>query len=720
MANPTQAQIDKLTVNAQRWDDIINLGPNETVILDNGVVVKTIQGYLDELKIYNTRGPWATGTSYNVKDVVSENNLAYVCLVDHTSGTFSTDLSAGKWAIYQIDFTSPLELFDDLLIQYGGKIVLNQGGGSNNYIISGPTSASDLEIYTASVKRMSIDYATGNVAIGAEEPTGYKFFVTSTGPYLQEYYRAVELNNSSAGVYTTYNYISNGVKQTRARIEAVGLSPASGNGGEIRFITANESNVLEERFRVGRRSVNTMSPLKVNSLDFPESALDVAGNVRTLSTNSIRMVEVSSVNDLPTPNASGWIYLQANTTYKIKGLVAIGDNRIVITNAGITIQGDDPNRDILSFTTGTTDGVYLREGIAIIDQSVFFKNVGFTNTSASTTSKVFRAVNYTDGAYNQGREKFLNFTGCNFIDCLSIGDVVGFDLVEFNNCTLQYVKQDSTSASSLNIYSTSKLQISSCEFIRWFDRSTLPTPSGYALDAMLYIGDNAGPTFYPTANSPGLGAVNISGCVFHPQQTQHAIYFETGSTVSFGTIASNTFVLVGLTTGAIFNKDYNDPSLLNFDIKGNQGVLDSTGVGFSSFSGNTTNTALTLNTPAPINTGGLATPRITTRFGASTDMILTYIGSKKIICDITVDLSCEKQGGGQAIYKAAIYRNSGSGFVELPDSDVLNLTDSGFEFGFNMSYTLEVNPGDAFQIYVTNTTDNDDLEVNSARFIIKE
>ena len=40
---------------------------------------------------------WVTSTSYSIGDTVSESGKGYVCLTAHTSGTFATDLSAGKW-----------------------------------------------------------------------------------------------------------------------------------------------------------------------------------------------------------------------------------------------------------------------------------------------------------------------------------------------------------------------------------------------------------------------------------------------------------------------------------------------------------------------------------------------------------------------------------------------------------------------------------------------
>lgn len=42
--------------------------------------------------------PWVTATAYAVDDTVTTSNTLYICLVAHTSGTFSTDLAAEKWA----------------------------------------------------------------------------------------------------------------------------------------------------------------------------------------------------------------------------------------------------------------------------------------------------------------------------------------------------------------------------------------------------------------------------------------------------------------------------------------------------------------------------------------------------------------------------------------------------------------------------------------------
>ena len=115
MANPTQAQIDKLTTNLTNWDSIVNGAAGATVSLDSHTV-KTVTGYLQELASLTPQGAWATSTAYVLKDVVVESSTVYICVVAHTSGTFATDLSAGKWVIYQLDVTSAITFTSDFTV----------------------------------------------------------------------------------------------------------------------------------------------------------------------------------------------------------------------------------------------------------------------------------------------------------------------------------------------------------------------------------------------------------------------------------------------------------------------------------------------------------------------------------------------------------------------------------------------------------------------------
>lgn len=55
---------------------------------------------------------WLTANPYNVNDIVIESDKIYRCLIAHTSGTFATDLIAGKWSEVSSGLQSPVALAD--------------------------------------------------------------------------------------------------------------------------------------------------------------------------------------------------------------------------------------------------------------------------------------------------------------------------------------------------------------------------------------------------------------------------------------------------------------------------------------------------------------------------------------------------------------------------------------------------------------------------------
>lgn len=88
-----------------------------------------LNGFVDEFRIsnvarwtsnftpptasYGQPDLWATGTAYNVNDIVSESGVIYRCLIAHTSGTFATDLAAGDWiADDSLEIVTPYSVED--------------------------------------------------------------------------------------------------------------------------------------------------------------------------------------------------------------------------------------------------------------------------------------------------------------------------------------------------------------------------------------------------------------------------------------------------------------------------------------------------------------------------------------------------------------------------------------------------------------------------------
>lgn len=87
---------------------------------------------------------WATSTAYLVGQRVTNSGSTYTCLVAHTSGTFSTDLSNGKWlltkdvilgsgmvTVLSVKLVTSITLTG---LKTGSDIVILQAGTSNEYL----------------------------------------------------------------------------------------------------------------------------------------------------------------------------------------------------------------------------------------------------------------------------------------------------------------------------------------------------------------------------------------------------------------------------------------------------------------------------------------------------------------------------------------------------------------------------------------------------------
>ena len=287
------------------------------------------------------------------------------------------------------------------------------------------------------------------------------------------------------------------------------------------------------------------------------------------------MVEVSQESDFGTLIA-GDITLTTNTTYFVRGNVSCS-NRLIADTEGIVIIGFDRDKDGLTFT-GTGDF------ITVTDVNFELANLKLSSTNATPGEVVLRATNYTLGQYNNGRLKILTIINCQFRNCFDVHFIEGFDLVDIQQTLFWYIEATLIGCQFQN---TSKLQISSCEYVRWFDETTIPVQGGYATTPMVQIlaGSN--------------GATNITGCIMHPQQTQIGIDISDLSTTGFGTISGNTLINVGLTTGAVSSIDYDIQN--TYIIQANQGIQNGNAKGILSLSSN----IIELDTSNATPVGGL-------------------------------------------------------------------------------------------------------------------
>jgi len=414
--------------------------------------------------------------------------------------------------------------------------------------------------------------------------------------------------------------------------------------------------------------------------------------------NSINIVEVTQESDFGTVSG-GNINLAGDTTYIVRGNVTCS-NTLTVNGDNIAIIGYNRNLDKLIYT-GT--GNFIN----ITDRDFTLKDLWL---SATTTGSLLISGTNVIGAgpFNNGRDKVFEIINCQFRNCFDVMDINGFDLVDISNTLFFYIQAPTI---GLRFRDTSKLEISSCELIRWFDETTLPTPGSWATCSMIELRNN---------NLANFGAVNINGCIIHPQQTQNGIDIGTGSTTGFGTVSSNAFVNTGLTTGEVFLPiatglpDYSQTATYNYDVFANQGILNSVSGAVMTVVGNTTNTALTASTPAVVNTGGLATQQAAVRYTTTAAGRNTYDATKQVYVSLHASVSYEKQGGGTDPYTFYFYKNG----VLLPGSATEVEADA--TGALSLVYGTLMSQNDYIELYVENTSSNDDMLVKDLQLVIRE
>jgi len=490
--------------------------------------------------------------------------------------------------------------------------------------------------------------------------------------------------------------------------------------------------------------------------------------VFTPTINSTNMVEVSQESDFGTPDGSGNITLVTGTTYFIRGIVSC-PNRLVIASEGISVVGWDRDKDGLNYTGSGGDF------ITVTDVNFEMLNLKLLSGNAVSGEVVLRASNFNYGTYNDGRLKVLTLINLQFRGCYDVHHIEGFDLVDIQNCLFWYIQATTMGCHFKNC---SKLQITSCEFVRWFDETSVTANAydplvGYDLGKKVQFGGNfylsnqvipapagvfdvaewdiqVSPDGYATTSmiellangaGNGFGAVNITGSILHPQQTQNGIDINTGSTTGFGTIASSTFINIGLTTGETFLGDaltpalgaYSETECLKYDIFANQGIPNSSAYGgfyIGAASGFDTDTSpggwLQVAYPSTPTASNLqrfsfASPTVPRVGGTAQGGILTYTGLKNVFVTITCTIVYNDTGGGNNPFEFGIAKNKTSPTFTSEAPSVLSLLIGGGAYNAaTIVYTDTIVNGDDFQLVVQNIGSADDIEIISTQFLIKE
>ena len=365
-------------------------------------------------------------------------------------------------------------------------------------------------------------------------------------------------------------------------------------------------------------------------------------------------------------------------------------------------MGLDRNKDCITYTGS---------GTLFTVQNNNFTLSNLKLRSSGSTGKVLHANDLNPGlaVNNYGRLKVLNIEQCEFRNCYNIMTVEGFELVDLSNTLIWY--SDGTTGAQFQ--AVRHLELSSCEFYNWYEENPGAAPSGYSTARMIELLPTTG------SGNVGNGVVNIGTNIIHAEQTQIGLYVDPSSTTSFGTIAANTFIDAGITTGAnLGGSTYDSGSMLNYDVGINQGIEDATAEIFLTLSGNSTATTFGRSGgTTQANLGGGTVERSSQRMGwDNSNEEVGYEGSKDIKALLNIALSGEKGGGGSNTYTFDVRKDTGGGYVTIPGSGT-TITTSGGTINVSKSIITDFMNGDKLAIFIT-ATGSDSFTVEDLQWTI--
>jgi hypothetical protein len=354
----------------------------------------------------------------------------------------------------------------------------------------------------------------------------------------------------------------------------------------------------------------------------------------------------------------------------------------------VKIMGIGKNNSTINFNGGGTLFSSVDNNLAVAD---------ITLTSSNNSGKLFDLSNVA-------QDKTVYMKDLQIRNTKNGMTVDGYDLIDLNNCIFTYFETGSPSPVGVSLSNNSKVQVTSCEFLRWFQEGGTPATTAFTGNMLEF--------------NTQVNAYNINGCFFHPQYDQNGIDLSAVVATLEGTITSNTFIDINLNTGGGFQV-LNIPTAVaeNAVVEANSIVPNSRAQLTYVLSGvNASDTVLSGGSnPNIVNTGGLAIP-LTSQFSSLTGGgLATYLKKRSANFLITASANLEVVAGG-------VGQRVGLGLrvnsVDIPNAySYVTLDSAGTQpKQCTLNFTGLASLNDTFELTLFNATGNNDVLVRDVNF----
>ena len=375
---------------------------------------------------------WLTGTTYNINDVVINSSKIYQCLINHTSGTFSSDLASNYWTI--ISAVNVTAATGTLAIVNGGT-----GSTTQNFVdLTATQTVAGIKTFSSSIVGSvtgnsgattnilggsggSIPYqtATNNTSLLSNGSAGQ--VLTSAGTTLAPTWTSPSAGNLTGPIQSTgtATYILDGaIPTTKLAVTNSNLvyGDSTGFAGTDTSLTFSDTTkLLSANLKGGINKILTASGTDSITLT-PSPALSnysnnvgyefvfIAAGTNTTNSVTLNLNGLGSLNayidgtgtSTPAGRLVGGLYyrgiITSTSTVQISSFNSIGTNGGYVTGALNLKQG-------LGLDSGGNGSVLINGGFELSNTSGL--GLGWTNSAAGTYSIATASSSVIEGSQSQ-------------------------------------------------------------------------------------------------------------------------------------------------------------------------------------------------------------------------------------------------------------------------------------------------------------------------------